>query len=119
MSNEILRINGLSTRFFTEQGQVNAVEDLDLTIERGDVVGIVGESGSGKSVTARSIVDLIESPGQITDGEIWFDDPELAATVEDDQPDAVDGDFVDLRRLPDETRRSLRGTTFSMIFQDP
>ncbi|SDQ87702.1 ABC transporter ATP-binding protein [Natronobacterium texcoconense] len=119
MSEEILRINGLSTRFFTEQGQVNAVEDLDLRIERGDVFGIVGESGSGKSVTARSIVDLIESPGQITDGEVWFNDPELAETVRDDQPEAVDGDFVDLRQLPDETRRSLRGTTFSMIFQDP
>ncbi|WP_049924708.1 ABC transporter ATP-binding protein [Halopiger djelfimassiliensis] len=119
MTAEILRINGLSTRFFTQDGQVNAVSDLDLRIERGDVFGIVGESGSGKSVTARSIIDLIESPGRITDGEIWYNDAELAEAVADDYPDAVDGTFVNLLELPERIRTSLRGTSFSMIFQDP
>ncbi|THE63588.1 ABC transporter ATP-binding protein [Salinadaptatus halalkaliphilus] len=119
MTEELLRINGLSTRFFTEQGQVNAVDNFDLRIDRGDVFGIVGESGSGKSVTARSIVDLIESPGEITDGEIWYNEPDLADAVREDRPEAVDGTFVDLRRISPERRRSLRGTSFSMIFQDP
>ncbi|APX96271.1 ABC transporter ATP-binding protein [Natronorubrum daqingense] len=118
-TDDILRVEGLSTRFFTEQGQVNAVSDLDLRIERGEIVGIVGESGSGKSVTARSIVDLIESPGRITDGEIWFDEPDLAEAVRDDHPDAVDGDYVNLRAVPERVRDSLRGSAFSMIFQDP
>ncbi|MFU8868369.1 ABC transporter ATP-binding protein [Natronococcus sp.] len=119
MTEDILRVNGLSTRFFTEQGQVNAVSDLDLRIERGEVFGIVGESGSGKSVTARSVIDLIESPGEITDGEIWFNEPDLADAVADDHPEAVDGSFVNLLEVPEGVRRSLRGTSFSMIFQDP
>ncbi|MEY7849437.1 ABC transporter ATP-binding protein [Natrarchaeobius sp. A-rgal3] len=116
---DLLRVEGLSTRFFTENGQVNAVSDLDLRIERGEVYGVVGESGSGKSVTARSIMDLIESPGRITGGEIRYRNPDLASAVADDYPDAVDGEFVDLLAVPERIRRSLRGTSFSMIFQDP
>ena len=119
MSEDILRVEGVSTRFFTQEGQVNAVSDLDLRVERGEVFGIVGESGSGKSVTARSVMDLIESPGRITEGEIWFRDPDLAAAVGDDHPAAVDGTFVNLLDLPERIRQSLRGTSFSMIFQDP
>ena len=118
MSNvtDILRINGLSTRFFTENGQVNAVEDLDLRIEDGEVFGVVGESGSGKSVMALSLIDLIERPGRITDGEIWFHAPDIA----EDAPEAVrDGEYVDLRAMSDEQRQLLRGSRFSMIFQDP
>lgn len=119
MTKDILRINGLSTRFFTEQGQVNAVSDLDVRIERGEVFGIVGESGSGKSVTARSVMHLIESPGEITDGEIEYRNADLADSVRDDYPEAVDGEFVDLLSVPESARHSLRGTSFSMIFQDP
>ncbi|MCH7661363.1 MAG: ABC transporter ATP-binding protein, partial [Euryarchaeota archaeon] len=118
MAEDILRVEGLSTRFFTDSGQINAVSDLDLRIERGEIFGIVGESGSGKSVTARSIMDLIESPGRITDGEIRYRDPDLAVGVSADFPDAVDGEFVDLRAVPERIRRSLRGSAFSMIFQD-
>jgi len=119
MSDELIRIEGLSTRFFTNEGQVNAVTDMDLTIERGEVFGIVGESGSGKSVTALSIMDLVESPGEITSGSIEYRNQELADAVRDDHPEAVDGEFVDLLAVPEQVRRSLRGTSFSMIFQDP
>ncbi|SER91367.1 ABC transporter ATP-binding protein [Natrinema salaciae] len=119
MTDEILRVTDLSTRFFTQEGQVNAVSELDLRIERGEVFGIVGESGSGKSVTARSIIDLIESPGEITDGEIRYRNADLAATIAEDHPTAVDGEFVKLLELPEGVRESLRGTSFSMIFQDP
>ncbi|AEH35697.1 ABC transporter ATP-binding protein [Halopiger xanaduensis] len=119
MPEDIVRVTGLSTRYFTEQGQVNAVDDLDLRIERGEVFGIVGESGSGKSVTARSIMDLIDSPGEIVDGTIEFNDADLADRVREDHPEAVDGNFVDLQAIPERIRRSLRGTSFSMIFQDP
>lgn len=116
---EFLRVEGLSTRFFTGDGIVNAVSNLNLSIDRGEVVGLVGESGSGKSVTALSIVDLVESPGRITEGAIWLNDPDLAATTADFHPEAIDGNWVDLVRLPPAARRRLRGTTFSMIFQDP
>lgn len=119
MSRELLRVEGLSTRFFTEDGQVNAVSDIDLSLEEGEVYGLVGESGSGKSVTALSIVDLVESPGRITEGSIWLRDPEQADAIREEHPDAVDGPMVDLVALPDRLRRGMRGTTFSMIFQDP
>jgi peptide/nickel transport system ATP-binding protein len=83
------------------------------------VFGVVGESGSGKSVTALSVVDLVESPGEVTSGEIRYRNADLADSVVDDHPEAVDGDYVDVRRLPSRVRRTLRGPSFSMIFQDP
>ncbi|MFO7926329.1 MAG: ABC transporter ATP-binding protein [Halobacteriota archaeon] len=119
MSEELIRIEGLSTRFFTGEGQVNAVSDVDMTVRSGETFGIVGESGSGKSVTALSIVGLIESPGEITDGSIEYRNAELADAVRGDHPNAVDGDFVDLCSVPEGIRRSLRGTSFGTIFQDP
>ncbi|PSQ47785.1 ABC transporter ATP-binding protein [Halobacteriales archaeon SW_7_65_23] len=115
----ILRVSDLSTRFFTTDGQVNAVESLSLEIKAGEVFGIVGESGSGKSVTARSLIRLIESPGRITEGSIEYRDADLADDLREDHPGAVDGEFVDLLAIPEQTHRGLRGTAFSMIFQDP
>ena len=116
---DLLRVEDLRTRFFTKAGQVNAVEGVSFTVEEGEVFGIVGESGSGKSVTALSLLDLIDSPGQITDGELWYRNAELAENVSANQPDAVDGEYVELRTLEPSIRRGLRGTAFSMIFQDP
>ncbi|WP_115864573.1 ABC transporter ATP-binding protein [Halorussus litoreus] len=113
----LLRVRDLSTRFFTEEGQVNAVESVDFDVRDGEVFGIVGESGSGKSVTALSIGDLVESPGRVTSGEVWYRNADLAEEIDD--PEAVDGDFVDVRQVPENVRRSLRGPSFSMIFQDP
>ncbi len=118
-ADDVLRVRNLTTRFFTEEGQVNAVESVDFTVRGGEVFGIVGESGSGKSVTALSVIDLIDSPGRITAGEVWYRNQELADRVGDDHPEAVDGAFVDARRLPESVRRSLRGPAFSTIFQDP
>ena len=115
----ILRVEGMKTRFFTEEGQVNAVEDVDLEIADGEVYGVVGESGSGKSVTALSLLGLLESPGRVTDGQIWYRSDSLADSLADEVPDAVSGNEVDLLALPDRLRRTLRGTHFSMIFQDP
>ncbi|NHN47309.1 ABC transporter ATP-binding protein [Halostella sp. JP-L12] len=119
MAEPILKVRDLSTRFFTESGQVNAVESVSFDVGESEVFGVVGESGSGKSVTALSVVDLVESPGEVTSGEIWYRNADLAASVADDHPAAVDGDYVDVRRLPARVRRSLRGPSFSMIFQDP
>jgi peptide/nickel transport system ATP-binding protein len=115
----ILRVRDLKTRFFTEEGQINAVDGVSFDVRDGEVFGIVGESGSGKSVTALSVIDLIESPGRVTEGEVWYRNEDLAAEFRDERADAVDGEFVDLRRLPAGVRRSLRGPAFSMIFQDP
>jgi len=116
---DLLRVRDLSTRFFTGEGQINAVESVDFDVREGEVFGIVGESGSGKSVTAFSLLDLVESPGQITSGELWYRDEDLAAEFREQRPEAVDGEFVDLRRTSERVRRSLRGPSFSMVFQDP
>ena len=115
MARDQLRVADLSTRFFTGEGQVNAVESVSFDVREGEILGIVGESGSGKSVTALSLIDLVESPGRITSGEVWLRKPDLA----EEFPDAADGEFVNLRAVPERVRRSLRGPTFSMIFQDP
>jgi len=113
----LVAVRDLSTRFFTEEGQVNAVEGVSFEVRDNEVIGIVGESGSGKSVTALSLIDLVDSPGEITGGEVWYRDAELAEEFAGS--DAVVGDHVDLRRVPATVRRSLRGSSFSMIFQDP
>ncbi len=96
----LLDVTGLSTEFRTEEGIVEAVSDVDLRVAEGETVGIVGESGSGKSVTALSIMGLIDAPGEVTAGSIEFNG-------------------TDLREAPEEYRRSLRGDEMSMIFQDP
>ena len=119
MGEALLRVEGLSTRFFTAEGQVNAVSNLDLTIERGEVYGIVGESGSGKSVAALSLMDLVEAPGEITAGSIEYRNADLADEIREEHPDAVEGKYVDLLQVPSSVRRALRGTKFTMIFQDP
>jgi peptide/nickel transport system ATP-binding protein len=119
MAEDLLRVRGLTTRYFTVEGQINAVEDVSFDLRDGEVFGIVGESGSGKSVTGRSIIDLIESPGRIVDGEIWYRNADLADRFGGNTDVAVDGDFVDLRTVSQRERDRLRGTAFSMVFQDP
>ena len=65
---ELLRVEHLRTSFATERGVVRAVDDVDLTVDQGRTLGLVGESGSGKSVTALSIMGLIDHPGRIERG---------------------------------------------------
>ncbi|QAU14379.1 ABC transporter ATP-binding protein [Halorubrum sp. BOL3-1] len=115
----MLAVRDLSTRFFTEEGQINAVESVSFDLREDEILGVVGESGSGKSVMALSLVDLVETPGRITAGEVWYRDADLSAEFRDDDGIGVDGDHVDLRTVPPRVRRSLRGPSFSVIFQDP
>lgn len=93
----LLRVQGLKTHFDTEDGVVQAVDGVDLTLRRGETLGIVGESGSGKSVTSLSILRLIDPPGRIVAGQIMFDG-------------------IDLLTLSDEEMRLVRGNRISMIF---
>ncbi len=97
----LLALEGLSTEFSTEHGQVRAVDGVSFEIFRGEVVGVVGESGCGKSATAMSILGLLPKPhGQVVAGSIRFRGRELA-------------------HLPEREMRKLRGRDISMIFQDP
>ncbi|NNE99944.1 MAG: ABC transporter ATP-binding protein [Pyrinomonadaceae bacterium] len=104
MSNQngtILSVNDLKTYFQTEDGIVKAVDGISFELKKGETLGIVGESGSGKSVTNLSVMRLIpEPPGKIVNGDIVFDG-------------------IDVRTLPMEEVRHLRGKRMAMIFQDP
>ena len=98
--NVLLDIKNLRTQFFTEGGVVHAVDGIDFSVRRGEVVGLVGESGCGKSVTSLSIMRLISQPGRIVDGRILFDNEDLVA-------------------LPESRMVNIRGNRVSMIFQQP
>ena len=100
-NNNLLEIKNLTVKFFTYKSVVQAIEGLNLQIQKGETLGLVGESGCGKSVTAMSILRLIPiPPGKISSGQIWFEGEDL------------------LTKSEDEMRR-IRGKTISMIFQDP
>lgn len=107
MSDRILNIKDLYTEFVTDEGTLNAVDSVSLTIDRHQTVGVIGESGCGKSVTAQSILQIVPPPGRITGGSITLTPP--------------DGEPVDLARLDPlgAAMRSIRGGTISMIFQEP
>lgn len=76
----LLEVEGLRTVFHTEKETIYAVDGIDMTIDRGETVGLVGESGSGKSVTARSVLGLVEEPGVVADGSIRFRGDDLTET---------------------------------------
>jgi len=97
----ILQVKGLQTTFFTDDGEIPAVDNIDFDVHEGEVLGIVGESGCGKSVTSLSIMGLVPSPpGKITGGEILFNDR-------------------DLTKLSEKEMRKVRGNDVAMIFQEP
>lgn len=98
---QLLSVRDLQTVFYTDKEEIHAVDGVSFEVQTGETVGIVGESGSGKSVTARSIIGLIENPGVITDGtSIRFKGKELT-------------------NLTEKEYHGLRGGEIAMIFQDP
>ncbi len=97
---KLLRIEGLRTSFFTGEGEVRAVDGVDLEIARGETLGLVGESGCGKSVTALSILRLVPPPGRIVGGRILLEGTDLLA-------------------LPEREMRRIRGGRIAMVFQEP
>ncbi len=101
MEDLLLQVKDLKTYFYTDDGVVKAVDSVDFIIKKGKTLGMVGESGCGKSVTALSVLRLIqEPPGKIVSGEICFKGEEL------------------LKKTPEEMRK-VRGNDISMIFQEP
>ena len=95
-----LEVKDLHTAFATPAGTVNAVNGVSFTLERGKVLGIVGESGSGKSVTAYSIMQILEKNGKIASGSIKLDGQELVG-------------------IGEKGMKKIRGNKISIIFQDP
>ena len=96
----LLEVRDLHTSFFTDVGEVKAVNGVSFNLERGKVLGIVGESGSGKSVTAYSIMQILAPTGKIVSGSIKLDGQELVNSGE-------------------KVMKTVRGNRVSIIFQDP
>ena len=96
----MLEVNDLHTSFFTPAGEVRAVNGVSFYLDHGKVLGIVGESGSGKSVTAYSIMQILEKTGKIVSGSIKFNGQELVGAGE-------------------KVMKTIRGNKISIIFQDP
>ncbi|MET3697849.1 peptide/nickel transport system ATP-binding protein [Bacillus oleivorans] len=100
MEETILEVKGLKTHFITDKGPIPAVNGVDFHLKKGEILGIVGESGCGKSVTSLSIMQLVQHPGKIVDGEILFNGENLVTYSE-------------------KKMRKIRGNKIGMIFQEP
>lgn len=96
----LLDIQDLEVRFALRTGDIIAIDGVNLTLNKGETLGLVGESGAGKSVTGFSIINLIGKPGYISKGKIIFNGEEISS-------------------YSDEKMRKIRGNKISMIFQDP
>ncbi|MCR5805533.1 MAG: ABC transporter ATP-binding protein [Oscillospiraceae bacterium] len=96
----LLKVEDLHTSFFTDAGEVKAVNGVSFELDKGKVLGIVGESGSGKSVTAYSIMQILAGTGKIVSGSIRFNDKELVG-------------------IGEKGMKDIRGNRISIIFQDP
>jgi peptide/nickel transport system ATP-binding protein len=97
----LLRVQGLTTVFQVPGGDVRAVDNVSLELRRGETLGLVGESGSGKSMTAMSILRLVQPPGQTLGGPIFFNGR------------------ADLLELSEREMRKVRGAEIALIFQEP
>jgi len=100
MSNKLVEYKNLHTYFFTDAGIVKAVNGVSFNIMKGETICVVGESGCGKSVTALSLMQLIQFPGKIVEGEIIYNG-------------------TDLVKLTSAEMQKINGNKISMIFQEP
>ena len=96
----LLQVKNLHTSFFTDAGEVKAVNGISYNLDAGRVLGIVGESGSGKSVSAYSVMRILTDTGRVTEGEVLFKGENI------------------LNYTPQQMQK-FRGSRISMIFQDP
>ena len=103
---DLIKIRDLTLRFYTYEGVVYAIDDLDLDIRQGETLGIVGETGSGKTMTALAILRLIPYPGKIESGSIVLFGRDHQSGLE-------------LLKLKEDKMRSIRGNKISMVFQEP
>src|SRR3979411_2719870 len=96
----LLDVNDLTVEFATRRGIVKAVQHVNITVAKGETLGIVGESGSGKSVTSYAVMRILDRAGKIADGSVMFSG-------------------IDVKGATENQMRDLRGREISMIFQNP
>lgn len=104
MRSKLLEVQNLTVYFYTYAGVVKAIEDVSFEIYSGETFALVGETGCGKSVTSRAITKLIDPPGRIVNGKVFF---------------YKDGEKIELINLDEEKIRDIRGKEIAYIFQDP
>lgn len=104
MSEKLLEVRNLTVHFYTYAGVVKAIENVSFDMYKGETFVLVGETGCGKSVTSRAITKLIESPGRIVGGKVYF---------------YRDGERIELLGLSEEEIRDIRGKDIAYVFQDP
>jgi peptide/nickel transport system ATP-binding protein len=105
MADPILSVRGLKTQFFGPEGVVRAVDGVDFDVFEGRTLGVVGESGCGKSVTARSVLGIVDRPGRVVGGSMKLR--------------RASGEVVDLGTLTNEQMRKYRGPEIALVFQEP
>jgi len=105
----LLLVRGLRTNFYTYEGVVKALDQVQFELKTGDTLAIVGETGCGKSVTAKSILRLVDSPGRIEEGQILFQDTNELGEMQ----------TVDILQLTEDEMRKIRGNKIAIVFQDP
>jgi peptide/nickel transport system ATP-binding protein len=105
MVDPILSVRDLRTQFFGPEGVVRAVDGVDFDVFEGRTLGVVGESGCGKSVTARSILRIVDRPGKVVGGSVMLR--------------KADGSRVDLAGLTEKGMRAIRGPEIALVFQEP
>ncbi len=110
----LLEVRGLKTHFFTDEGVVKSVDGVDLEVRRGKTLCVVGESGSGKSVTARSILQIVDRPGRIVEGEIL-----LYRRREQNGREEIEEINLAALNPRGQQIRDVRGKDIAMIFQEP
>src|SRR5688572_6604545 len=96
----LLEIKNVTVEFATRRGIVRAVEQINISLAKGETLGIVGESGSGKSVTSYAVMRILDRAGKIASGSVTFSG-------------------IDVKNAKEDTMRDLRGREMSMIFQNP
>ncbi|MDF5714422.1 MAG: ABC transporter ATP-binding protein [Rhizonema sp. NSF051] len=106
MRQTVLNVNNLQVEFSSDGNILKAVDNISFELKQGETLGIVGESGSGKSVTSLAVMGLVQTPGRVSGGEIWFRPQENGAPI-------------NLRELRAEEVQLYRGGDIAMIFQEP
>ena len=105
----VLQVNSLKTNFYTYEGVVKALNGVTVELRTGDTLALVGETGCGKSVTAKSIMRLVDSPGRIEEGQVLFQDIDSQGNP----------NVIDLLQISKDEMRTIRGNKIAIVFQDP
>lgn len=111
---KLLEVKGLVTRFFTEDGVVQALDEVTFHVNKGETFALVGETGCGKTVTMLSVLGLVPSPGKVLEGQALYHSEEIREEI-----GLKEKGPVDLLKLSNKQMTKVRGNSITLIMQDP